>query len=489
VRYRRNVQAFVLAQNGAKRVSFCDGIRDFQSPLRRHQNKVKNHSFLLSLILFLSPVLHPSFFILANDGVVVTPPGYGLQGIFQDLKFPASHPLLLLSIIPNGIDGSGSRPSFTDSLMVTGSPNINFPGTARVAFLDAANVFTAVQTIDLGDTGSTPTEGFVMRNDTPATASRPFQNAPLIVFEGHGYVGGFDHRWEMNEKFFTRSLLGSRSAFTWQFSQNEGPYVDKQEIDSDGNYWGAGSVYAVGGFIMIDNLTGRNDTNRWTANGDLTTSGIIHPAGYQSSDGTRGATNVTDGLTFKDGLYTGGTATSDNVTTSAGPVATIATNTITNAESATMSGGTINRNNTTGAPNPSDITVAEFKSMLALRAADIAHMPAEFCIALSDETTAITAGTAKVTWRAPYAFTIDSVRASLSTASTSGILAVDINENGTSILSTDLTIDQGARTSVTATNPVVISNPIVTDDAEITMDVNASGTNAKGLKVWILGHK
>ena len=52
-----------------------------------------------------------------------------------------------------------------------------------------------------------------------------------------------------------------------------------------------------------------------------------------------------------------------------------------------------------------------------------------------------------------------------------------------------LTIDQGARTSVTATNPVVISNTAVTDDAEITMDVDASGTSAKGLKVWILGHK
>src|SRR5947207_10507094 len=92
-------------------------------------------------------------------------------------------------------------------------------------------------------------------------------------------------------------------------------------------------------------------------------------------------------------------------------------------------------------------------------------------------------------WRAPYAFTIDSVRASLSTASTSGILAVNINENGTSILSTDLIIDQGARTSVTAINPVVISNTAVTDDAEITMDVDVSGTGARGLKVWILGHK
>jgi hypothetical protein len=475
--------------------------------------KINKKTYLLCLLLFLSLVLYPSSFILANDAALVTSAVSDPQDIFQDFHFPADHPLqslgviqfgntakqrpildskseLVLSMIPNEIGGGVSNPSFIDSLGINGSPNLILPGNGTVAFLNAHNVFTAVQTIDPGSTGSSATEGFVMRNDTPATAGSPLQNAPLIVFEAHGYVGGLDHMWEMNEKFFTRSLVGSRSAFTWQFSENEGPYVDKQEIDSDGNYWGAGSVYAVGGFVMIDNLTGRNDTNRWTANGDLTTSGIVHPAGYQSNDGTAGATNVTGGLTFKNGLYTGGTATGSDLTTSAGSVDTmIANNTITNAKSAIMPGGSIKGNNTSGATNPVDLTVAEVKSMLALTAADIADAPAEFCIALPDETTPITAGPAKVTWRAPYAFTITSVRASLSTASTSGILSVNINENGTSILRTELTIDQGARTSVTAITPVVISNPAVTDDAEITMDVDASGTGAKGLKVWILGRK
>src|SRR5262249_1167041 len=157
--------------------------------------------------------------------------------------------------------------------------------------------------------------------------------------------------------------------------------VDKQEIDSDGNYWGAGSVYVVNGFAMIDNLTGRNDTNRWTANGDLTTSGIIHPGGYQSSDGTNGATNVTGGLSFKNGLYTGGTATGSDVAPSAAPVVRIIANsTITGAPSATMPGARLNGSNTPGVANPSDLTVAEVKSMLALTVADIAHIPAEFCI-------------------------------------------------------------------------------------------------------------
>ncbi len=52
-------------------------------------------------------------------------------------------------------------------------------------------------------------------------------------------------------------------------------------------------------------------------------------------------------------------------------------------------------------------------------------------IAASDETTALTEGTAKVTFRAPFAMTITGLRANVNTASTSGIPTIDINESGT----------------------------------------------------------
>ena len=65
-----------------------------------------------------------------------------------------------------------------------------------------------------------------------------------------------------------------------------------------------------------------------------------------------------------------------------------------------------------------------------------------FVIAISDETTALTTGTAKVTFRAPYAFTITGVRASLTTVSSSGTPTIDINEAGTTIMAvTKLTVD------------------------------------------------
>ncbi len=112
-------------------------------------------------------------------------------------------------------------------------------------------------------------------------------------------------------------------------------------------------------------------------------------------------------------------------------------------------------------------------------------------VAASDESTALTAGTAKVTFRMPYAFTLTGVRASLSTAQTSGsVLTVDINESGTTILSTKLTIDNTEKTSTTAATAAVISDTALADDAEITVDIDQVGDGtAKGLKVTLLGTK
>ncbi len=110
-------------------------------------------------------------------------------------------------------------------------------------------------------------------------------------------------------------------------------------------------------------------------------------------------------------------------------------------------------------------------------------------IAASDETTALTTGSAKVTFRMPYAFTLTAVRASLTTAQTSGsIFTVDINDGGTTILSTKLTIDNTEKTSTTAATPAVISDTALADDAEITIDIDQIGDGtAKGLKITLIG--
>lgn len=111
-------------------------------------------------------------------------------------------------------------------------------------------------------------------------------------------------------------------------------------------------------------------------------------------------------------------------------------------------------------------------------------------IAVGDETTALSTGTAKVTFRMPYAFTLTAVRASLTTAQSSGsIVTVDINEGGSSILSTKLTIDNSEKTSTTANNSPVISDASLADDAEITIDIDQVGVGGAGLKVILIGSR
>jgi len=115
-----------------------------------------------------------------------------------------------------------------------------------------------------------------------------------------------------------------------------------------------------------------------------------------------------------------------------------------------------------------------------------------FIIAASDETTAITAAADKVTFRMPYAFTLTSVRASLTTAgTTSGVTTIDIHESGTTILSTKITIDYDETTSVSAAAQPVISDAALASDAEMTIDVDgiSGGGTEAGLKVTLIGYQ
>lgn len=113
--------------------------------------------------------------------------------------------------------------------------------------------------------------------------------------------------------------------------------------------------------------------------------------------------------------------------------------------------------------------------------------PVVVAVAVSDETTDLTTGTAKVTFRMPFAMTVTAVRASLTTASSSGTPTFDINEGGTSILGTKLSIDANEKTSTTAATAATITDSALADDAEITIDIDTAGTGAKGAKVYLIG--
>ena len=114
-------------------------------------------------------------------------------------------------------------------------------------------------------------------------------------------------------------------------------------------------------------------------------------------------------------------------------------------------------------------------------------------VAVSDETTALTTGTAKSTFRMPYAFTLTDIRASLTTApTTSGLFTVDVNDGGTSIMTTNkLTIDLTETTTETAATAPVLTDTALANDAEITIDIDviSGGATEAGLKVYLIGYQ
>mgnify|MGYP006950286076 FL=1 len=110
-----------------------------------------------------------------------------------------------------------------------------------------------------------------------------------------------------------------------------------------------------------------------------------------------------------------------------------------------------------------------------------------FVIAVSDENTDLTTGTNKVYFRIPYAGTLLAVKATVNTAPTGSTLICDINEAGTSVLGTKLSIDASEKTSDTAASAATITDSALANDAEITIDIDQVGSTVagKGLKVYL----
>lgn len=121
----------------------------------------------------------------------------------------------------------------------------------------------------------------------------------------------------------------------------------------------------------------------------------------------------------------------------------------------------------------------------------VTNIPFDTTVACGDEVTDLTVGTAKVTFRAPYAFTLTNLRANVVTAPTGANLIIDVKKNGVTVLSTLLSIDATEKTSVTATTPHVISVASFADDDEIRIDVTQIGSTipGAGLKVAFYGTK
>ena len=138
----------------------------------------------------------------------------------------------------------------------------------------------------------------------------------------------------------------------------------------------------------------------------------------------------------------------------------------------------INPYNVTVPAMPNDEAAGAFASTVVQR------NDVEYCRDLYVDSTAdMATGTAKATLYLPglKEFTVTGVRAYVNTVATGAtLLTVDINEAGTSIISTKLTFDASELSTMTAATPVIISDHTIAAGAKITFDVDAVGNTTAG---------
>ncbi len=206
----------------------------------------------------------------------------------------------------------------------------------------------------------------------------------------------------------------------------------------------------------------------------------FNPAGSETVDG---ALTVTFSPGGKAWIQTDGTGWRVFYGSSLDPRngANLNTASVTKAKLENMNAHTVRCNNTGSAGVPIDCTLAQLNTELNT------VRPEYIQVALSDEGTALTTGTGKITFRMPFAMTLTAVRCSLTTASSSGLPTFDLNEGGTTVLSTKVTIDATEKTSVSAVAAAVISDAAIADDAEMSWDIDVAGTGATGAKCTMIG--
>ena len=339
-------------------------------------------------------------------------------------------------------------------------------------------IITAGQLSDINTTGSlqgeTWADGDVVYL-SPTTAGR-LTNIKPTGATGHIVVIGYiEYSHASQGSIYVKIMNG------WELDELHNIFIsspsnnDALIYESSTQLWKNKSLATALGYTPVTDARTISTTAPLSGGGDLTANRTLSIADAAADGTTKGAAtftandfNATSGVISID--YTNGQAASGSTK----GFLTSANWTTFNGKQDALTSGT---------------NIKTINSASILGSGNIAT-PFELVVAASDETTALTTGTAKITFRMPRAITLTSVRASLTTAQASGsIFTIDINESGTSILSTKLTIDNTETTSTSAATPPVISDVNLADDSEITIDIDQIGNGtAKGLKVMLIGN-
>tara|TARA_Y100001951_G_C11152369_1_gene189943 strand:- start:75 stop:608 length:534 start_codon:yes stop_codon:yes gene_type:complete len=112
-------------------------------------------------------------------------------------------------------------------------------------------------------------------------------------------------------------------------------------------------------------------------------------------------------------------------------------------------------------------------------------------IACSDETSDLTTGDDKAQIRLPYQFELTAISANVNTAPTGSTISIQVQEAGSDILSTPITIDISETSSETAAVPPVISDSTLAANSIISIDLDQIGSTVAGtgLKINLIGYR
>lgn len=110
---------------------------------------------------------------------------------------------------------------------------------------------------------------------------------------------------------------------------------------------------------------------------------------------------------------------------------------------------------------------------------------------VESKTANLTVADGVIQFRMPFSMSLSEVRISATEAPVGSKITAHLEKNGVNILSTDLSIDEGEKTSRTAQVETVIGEDFVTDDDEISLNVSQIGstTSGKGLTLYLIGNQ
>jgi hypothetical protein len=307
----------------------------------------------------------------------------------------------------------------------------------------------------------------------------------------------------------TRTTIEGAAASDWTLKFPAGPGTNGQVLTTNGSgttSWttvgGSGTVtsVAVAGTDGLEVDSGSPITGAGTITLGVNASTLKTHLGLGNVENTAlstwaGSANLTTLGTITSGTWQGTNIDWSRVSKTGSSLADLATRSAGDLNSGTLPAARLPAPTTTtlGGVQRNTGSGGQFVSGIdsggALTYGTPAGAAVEIGLACSDETSDLTTGTAKVTFRMPHAMTLTAVRASVTTASTGSTVIVNIKEGGTTVLGTKLSIDASERTSTTAASAATITDSALADDAEMTIDIDqvGSSTPGAGLKVWLIG--